>query len=717
VDIDGAVDMASTLAVGGLLTANAELQVTGTGTVAVFEATDGAAYIQIKDDDGTSGFIGVDAGSMVFQTPGSSFANKFVIASDGAATFSSSVSLGGNLAFTAADGMEILAKESLVVTIDSDDNQSSRIFAVRSGASGSYESLMFLSEDGGAVFNADALDKDFRVASDGNANMFVINGGVDKIGMGRSANLRDVVTITGADAGTGFGTTAAALEITNSDNSVGHFSALNFRVAAGNYEESLATVSAKYSSYSGNVCGQLSFGTRGASSTNVSERMRIDETGKSFFYGAVDVTGAATFASSINTNSDVVIAKSATGVPNLTLSGFAGASTAYSIINFYNEDGSQQGPNNAAQIKALAINTDGSGGSLDFHTSTGTGSNGADATKKVTIGGGGAFTTYPSAGQPTTFNEDGVDADFRVESNSYSHMLFVDAGNNGIGIANSSVEYQLDVGADGIAHAGGKTMRINSSGDTIFSLSRAGTSLFSMRNNATSYTALCSNNSADLILGYSTSDAGAIVDHLRFRATSTVFNEDGVDRDFRVESDANTHMLFVDGGNNNLMIGNTVVNPASGFSAQAGFGYAASGQVQIAATSNLATLVLGQNQGTNGSILDFRKQGTGVGSISVTGSATAYNTSSDQRLKENIADADDAGSKIDSIQVRKFDWKADGSHQDYGMVAQELQTVAPEAVSALEDPNEMMGVDYSKLVPMLIKEIQSLRQRVAQLEE
>ena len=37
--------------------------------------------------------------------------------------------------------------------------------------------------------------------------------------------------------------------------------------------------------------------------------------------------------------------------------------------------------------------------------------------------------------------------------------------------------------------------------------------------------------------------------------------------------------------------------------------------------------------------------------------------------------------RVDAIQVRKFDWKADGSHQDYGMIAQELQTVAPEAVS------------------------------------
>jgi hypothetical protein len=106
-----------------------------------------------------------------------------------------------------------------------------------------------------------------------------------------------------------------------------------------------------------------------------------------------------------------------------------------------------------------------------------------------------------------------------------------------------------------------------------------------------------------------------------------------------------------------------------------------------------------------------------VGNITTAFSATSYNTSSDKRLKENIADADDSGSKVDAIQVRKFDWKADGTHQDYGMVAQELQTVAPEAVSAPENPDEMMGVDYSKLVPMLIKEIQSLRNRVAQLEE
>jgi hypothetical protein len=159
----------------------------------------------------------------------------------------------------------------------------------------------------------------------------------------------------------------------------------------------------------------------------------------------------------------------------------------------------------------------------------------------------------------------------------------------------------------------------------------------------------------------------------------------------------------------------------------------ASGNLLVGASGQLsAAKVLVSFDGTshNGIVLKTTRAATGssfevylnssnqvAGSISHNGSTTvSYNTSSDQRLKENIADADDAGSKIDAIQVRKFDWKADGSHQDYGMVAQELQAVAPEAVSAPEDPEEMMGVDYSKLVPMMLKEIQSLRARIAALE-
>ena len=122
------------------------------------------------------------------------------------------------------------------------------------------------------------------------------------------------------------------------------------------------------------------------------------------------------------------------------------------------------------------------------------------------------------------------------------------------------------------------------------------------------------------------------------------------------------------------------------------------------------------NPATAMSFFNGQGSGTRVGWIGTGGSSTSFNTSSDERLKENIANSEDAGMLIDSIQVRQFDWKLNGEHQRYGMIAQELDVVFPEAVAHGPTENDMLAVDYSKLVPMLVKEIQSLRARVAQLE-
>jgi uncharacterized protein YaiE (UPF0345 family) len=348
-------------------------------------------------------------------------------------------------------------------------------------------------------------------------------------------------------------------------------------------------------------------------------------------------------------------------------------------------------------------------------------------TERMRIDSSGGLITNPAAGGHAVFNEGGIDADFRVDSvalTSPMRLRFTDDNN---GSSNNPLSDGYKAGLQIENYYGGASPSVNGTKVAKLQLTTVTASGYGASGSMMVLAESNGYNAGALVFATGSNSSALETERMRISSTGglitnpvdgghAIFNEGGVDADFRVESDGNANMLFVDGGNNNLMIGNTVVNPASGFSAQAGFGYAASGQVQIAATSDLATLVLGQNQGTNGSILEFRKQGTEVGSISVTGSATAYNTSSDQRLKENIADADDAGSKIDAIQVRKYDWKADGSHQDYGMVAQELLEVAPDAVYQPEDPEEMMGVDYSKLVPMLIKEIQSLRARVADLE-
>ncbi len=118
--------------------------------------------------------------------------------------------------------------------------------------------------------------------------------------------------------------------------------------------------------------------------------------------------------------------------------------------------------------------------------------------------------------------------------------------------------------------------------------------------------------------------------------------------------------------------------------------------------------------------IDFYTEASATlrGSVSYnrTAGLVSYNTTSDYRLKDNIANAADSGDKVDAIKVRQFDWKETGNHVDYGFVAQELHEVAPHAVTKPEDDEKMWSVDYSKLVPMLVKEIQSLRARVAQLE-
>lgn len=107
---------------------------------------------------------------------------------------------------------------------------------------------------------------------------------------------------------------------------------------------------------------------------------------------------------------------------------------------------------------------------------------------------------------------------------------------------------------------------------------------------------------------------------------------------------------------------------------------------------------------------------TGVGNIAANTTATSYNTTSDVRLKTNIQNANSASAIIDAIQIRSFDWLNTPGHVDYGFVAQELNEIAPFAVTP-GDEVVTWSVDPSKLVPLLIKEVQELRARIAVLEQ
>ena len=144
--------------------------------------------------------------------------------------------------------------------------------------------------------------------------------------------------------------------------------------------------------------------------------------------------------------------------------------------------------------------------------------------------------------------------------------------------------------------------------------------------------------------------------------------------------------------------------------------------------------------------------GSAVGSITSAGSSTAYNTTSDYRLKEDMQPMTGAIERVNALNPVNFAWKVDGSRVD-GFLAHEAQAVVPEAVHGTKDAMrdeeyevtpavldeggnvvteavmgtrsvpDYQGIDQSKLVPLLtaalqeaITKIEDLEARVATLE-
>ena len=122
-------------------------------------------------------------------------------------------------------------------------------------------------------------------------------------------------------------------------------------------------------------------------------------------------------------------------------------------------------------------------------------------------------------------------------------------------------------------------------------------------------------------------------------------------------------------------------------------------------------------------VIGFFRSGTNVGTISVTTTATAYNTSSDYRLKDITGSLTDSGSFIDALKPKVGTWKADGS-KFVGFLAHEFAEVSPSSVTGEKDAvdadgnpkYQAMQASSAEVIANLVAELQSLRQRVAALE-
>jgi hypothetical protein len=103
--------------------------------------------------------------------------------------------------------------------------------------------------------------------------------------------------------------------------------------------------------------------------------------------------------------------------------------------------------------------------------------------------------------------------------------------------------------------------------------------------------------------------------------------------------------------------------------------------------------------------------------------STSISAISDQRLKENVRDLDAGLDKILALKPRRFDWKEGKGkdvRDDMGFIAQEVEEVLPELIGGWKasegEPDDLKSVKAGDLIPVLVKAIQELTARVAQLE-
>ena len=161
-----------------------------------------------------------------------------------------------------------------------------------------------------------------------------------------------------------------------------------------------------------------------------------------------------------------------------------------------------------------------------------------------------------------------------------------------------------------------------------------------------------------------------------------------------------------------------------------------SGRVLVAVTSAIASsgAKIHVNAGSSGSLISetslttqvfhvhFRNGNGGVGGIETSGTSTAYATSSDHRLKENVTADWDATTRLKQLNPVRFNFIADADTTVDGFLAHEVQSVVPEAITGThnevdDDGNPVyQGIDQSKLVPLLVKTIQELEARITALE-
>jgi len=182
------------------------------------------------------------------------------------------------------------------------------------------------------------------------------------------------------------------------------------------------------------------------------------------------------------------------------------------------------------------------------------------------------------------------------------------------------------------------------------------------------------------------------------RVAYTVFNQNGLDTDFRIESSGDANMFYVDAGNDRIGIKDSTPSYTVDINGEA-------------RTTGEVTIDKGLGVGTAGT--------TTVGLIRATNDVVAF-YSSDRRLKDNLVKLGNPLDKVSQLNGYEFDWIAkEGIHEneghDIGVIAQEVEKVMPEIVQTRD--NGYKAVKYEKIVPLLIESIKEQQKQIDELKK
>jgi len=249
--------------------------------------------------------------------------------------------------------------------------------------------------------------------------------------------------------------------------------------------------------------------------------------------------------------------------------------------------------------------------------------------------------------------------------------------------------------------------------------------------NAAGLTVAGSNSS--VVLDANTNLSGNQVNFIDFKFAGTLQSNIAVSESLggalEINSATNKNIVLATGGGHVLIHQNSTAIPGLNSTSVGGCfeNLGSNGTALLLSRSGGFPLALNRNT-SHGSVAEFRYEGSYCGGIFVTASTTAYNTSSDYRLKENVVGISDGITRLKTLKPSRFNFIADAETIVDGFLAHEV-TAVPEAITGTKDEVDAdnnpvyQGIDQSKLVPLLtaalqeaIAKIEVLETKVAALE-